>query len=842
MNILPRIFISSSMAELPAEREAIKAAVEAIGYEPWLYEHAGASPRPGRAYYQEAIAASALYLGIFGSRLGKYTREEYEFAVSLGKPVLIYQKKDHPNLFRTPELDRFLSRMNNLRHGHAVFWFRDAHHLSEQVAKDIRSWENEQEYLSARKSRLGKLAAATAEELPHLQNVSNVVREDWVNKVLNKVKAESGLMTIRYDQEKEASLQPWDHVRPGDIPEREAPIPHVEILDAYETAPGALAIIGAPGSGKSMSLLMLIRSLLPQNEKEIHHLHIPVFLPLVTWTEHYASLDRWILAEMKNLYRVPYKISSQWLKEGRIILCLDGLDELDRPLRAACTQQINQFKSTFLPFRVVVTSRKDEYLGIRSPLNSCDVIALQPFNQEEIWAYLDEQYGTYDALKEDLKRDSELLELATSAIWLDVMRATYADAPGTSIQSFAHFSPEKDRKEILLSEFEARMFSRIPQEQRRYSQQDVRNWFSWLSRKLSQKGKSIFQAEELQPDWLAPGPKRRLYSISSRSVGGLVLGSILGLLLIFVTGQVDALSIFAGIFIGLILGLIAGIIAGLLDMRLLAHETRPKLWGKKPGFLKSLGLSVSYLLLICVAFFVFIRVFNQGPDAILILAPGFIFGAFFGIDAHRRTAQTDIKTLEKFEWKLKPALIRGWLGICLGAISGLIFGLAAVFGLQIGEHQWGQFSVIFASFTITGGFTGFLLGGFRPTTTDKLEFNQGIKWTIKHAAFIGGSLALPIAALVAIPFGWIKGFQVGVFLGMLIAVWKGSSVIKHYLLRWILHRQGQFPLRAEVLLEYGSRLIFLQKIGGGYKFKHPYIQEYFAQKEPVAVEEGSFDA
>ena len=71
-------------------------------------------------------------------------------------------------------------------------------------------------------------------------------------------------------------------------------------------------------------------------------------------------------------------------------------------------------------------------------------------------------------------------------------------------------------------------------------------------------------------------------------------------------------------------------------------------------------------------------------------------------------------------------------------------------------------------------------------------------------------------------FGWS--------FGLLGALWYGGlDVIQHYTLRLILNLQGHTPANYARFLDYAVDRIFLQKVGGGYRFIHRLLLEHFAE-------------
>lgn len=63
----------------------------------------------------------------------------------------------------------------------------------------------------------------------------------------------------------------------------------------------------------------------------------------------------------------------------------------------------------------------------------------------------------------------------------------------------------------------------------------------------------------------------------------------------------------------------------------------------------------------------------------------------------------------------------------------------------------------------------------------------------------------------------------------------GAKYLQHYVLRFLLWRSSPFPWSAVPLLEEAADCILLQRVGGGYRFIHPLLQEHFASLDVEAM-------
>lgn len=134
-----RVFVSSTMRELAAERNAVREAVEALRLTPVLFE-LGARPHPPRELYAAYLKQSQVFVGVYGEEYGWVApgldRSGIEDEYLLGRelPRLIYVRE--PVERRDERLTALLER---IRSESAVSYrpFKDAEELRDVVAEDL---------------------------------------------------------------------------------------------------------------------------------------------------------------------------------------------------------------------------------------------------------------------------------------------------------------------------------------------------------------------------------------------------------------------------------------------------------------------------------------------------------------------------------------------------------------------------------------------------------------------------------------------------------------------------------------------------------------------------------
>ena len=96
-----RVFISSTLRELSAERQAVREAVNRLRLVPVMFELA-ARPHPPRELYRAYLQQSQVFVGVYWQSYGwvapgeEISGLEDEYRLSAGLPRLIYVKSPAP--------------------------------------------------------------------------------------------------------------------------------------------------------------------------------------------------------------------------------------------------------------------------------------------------------------------------------------------------------------------------------------------------------------------------------------------------------------------------------------------------------------------------------------------------------------------------------------------------------------------------------------------------------------------------------------------------------------------------------------------------------------------------
>ncbi|MEV4256960.1 NACHT domain-containing protein, partial [Spirillospora sp. NPDC049652] len=124
-----------------------------------------------------------------------------------------------------------------------------------------------------------------------------------------------------------------------------------------------LVVLGGAGAGKSVFATALAAQLLEPDDPDVP---VPVVVPLAGWSPARERLLAWAARRMAAAHPELGRsvadarlVASGLLRARRVLLLLDGLDEVPAEARAAALEELNRRGSARLP--LVLTSRPEEY-------------------------------------------------------------------------------------------------------------------------------------------------------------------------------------------------------------------------------------------------------------------------------------------------------------------------------------------------------------------------------------------------------------------------------------------------------------------------------------------------
>ncbi len=578
------------------------------------------------------------------------------------------------------------------------------------------------------------------------------------------------------------------------------------IEQEYEkTRQGQLLIIGEPGSGKTTLFLRLAQHLIAQ-AKEDETRPIPVILKLSSWTKQYPSFADWLVMEILLQYEdstVPLNFAKALVREGRLLLLLDGLDEVGIENREDCVEAINNYLYTQLNNRktavpLVVTCRSNVYSSFDHRLKVQRVIEILPPSYEEVEDYF---LSTAPDLWNTVRNDDQLKKLVQQPLMLSIITKAYSSSDPSQVPTGK--SKEEALRIIWNKYIDEMLYNNKKEISHRWKEQQIRRWLIMLAVQMQQQDKpTTFRIENLQKDWL-PKHLQPFFPICMSVIIGIIVGIIVGTLF----------SITMGVILSILFGVLTGVLVN--NRKIVPTERLGWKW-KKFGKCILAGIVCGIILGILGSVLV-----GGGLSSILggVLG-GVVFGVINGIDKGQSTDQK----------RLRPNA-----GIWQSGISGLLVGLfsGVVIALIVGTLG----GVVFGIFS--GMVFGLLSGTEKTFREDGGIIKPQTNFTQVIVAIIIGTLFGVLGVLVGwLFFGMIvvtKGVIGAIFDGVLFGIYfsvldGGDAFLLHYSLRLFLRFINLLPLRLVDFLEEMAEHTLLIHNGRDYSFFHPLLQEHLVQE------------
>lgn len=646
------------------------------------------------------------------------------------------------------------------------------------------------------------------------ENMLKRIRKDWLESVLEPARSFHALIALGIQHHARLVESPWDGVvQRGEKPVSMPSTSH-HILDVFDSANGSLLILGEPGAGKTITLLQLANELVRRAETNPRYL-IPVVLNLSSWDEGRASLEIWIIEELRGKYFVPQSVAETWVAQDVLALLLDGLDEVPEEKRSACIEAINSYRYGHGPAQIVVCSRRADYENQSQRLQLDEAILLQPLDQKQVDQFLaDHSQGRAVAMT--LDQDTTLRQLARTPLILNIMLRASREM---STQDWSQLGSTAAHRERLFDVYLNYVFRRRGPSQAQIEESTLRV-LPWLARNMSEQGQTVFLMEGLSPAWLKSRPQRLIYTLGMH----LLIASLLALAiaLIYIVG--DSPVRFAPK-MALAIGT-AALATGIASARL--------------NNLLTLLLHMVLTSLTC-------------SWALEGIPSGLVAGILLGIPTGAAVvAARNPRITERLDWSWKRIIVILCAVILVEFFSGLLLYQTA--GIAALTEIAGVLQLV----ALPLGIGILLVFGWRPSLqiARTVKPNQGFWHSLRNTAGI-----ILFLMLVLMPFGLPTGFSqnlnrqqdIWAPAGLLSSVtfvlstaWLvalpfglavgGAACLQQLVLRSILARAEKLPWNLLQVLDHATDRILLQRVGGGYIFQHRLLQDYFANLQPKAKE------
>ncbi|NEO57669.1 MAG: hypothetical protein F6K54_34150 [Okeania sp. SIO3B5] len=627
----------------------------------------------------------------------------------------------------------------------------------------------------------------TRQELRNRKNLLEAVKHEVVARLSQSLHNQMEvLINVPKQFQPQQVKRIWDvSVKIGDRPTLKLS-PEADIIDVFDEpmVVGKLLILGAPGSGKTTTLLELGQELIIRAQMD-GELGIPVFLNLSSWRDDQQSIEEWLVEELRWKYGVSRNIGKRLVEGRQLLPMLDGLDELESSRQGLCVEAINRFLlGECRPGFLVVCSRLEEYESVGGELCLNGAVCLLPLSDVQVEGYL-LGFGK-GKLWEWVRGDGELLEFVRVPLFLSMVVVAEV-----SLRRWGELRGD-ERLDFLLDAYVVRMLERRV-DSRFYgkgmpSDERTLRWLGWLASQLERHSLTEFLIESLEPTWLDSKRDKRIY----KWIYGLFYSNCIYFYFIGIT-SIDNIIVAQ-------IGMITGV--------LLVNTNKFVNPNKKNKYIyinpleteimkfswKRYRESFKQILLIYHPKNLFIDILEEKNILIFFI----IFQIFCTSISLLLFFASDLK----LEFLLLPNLMLVLITIVIGVISPPILAIGE--GLKGGEVK------------------------------SKKYPNEGMWRTLLNGVLLT-IITLPFAVIIFL-FSKSNNSEltskillfVSRFLPLMIVLTFLLPVLQHLILRITFFLTKKAPWNYARFLNYATEKMLLQRVGGGYRFIHRLLQERLA--------------
>jgi hypothetical protein len=477
---------------------------------------------------------------------------------------------------------------------------------------------------------------------------------------------------------------------------------------------GRLVIVGPPGSGKTGAAVLLIRAALDYRKQLIRKKDrqlapVPVLFTLHEWDPSTQRVEDWLARRLQQTYPMfgekGGEEAAALLKDHRIAVILDGLDEIPEQLRPIALRELSKQAD----FRLVVLGRSDETAAAARQrfLVGAVALELEDIDSEVAADYLeriqlDPPPAGWGQLTVGIRDapGSPIAKALSSPLTLTLVRDTYSagDDVGELLAFRDAAGPgvlRQDIEDYLLDRLLPAVYARQPGEDPpRYEVPAARRALGYVAARMNKDGTRDLAWWRI-PDWASGLPRLAATCLVVGLSIALMIGLGLGLgqwfgVIHWYGSERDLVSV--SLLIGIGIGLVTG--SFFLSARKSPKRITSLQWRQ---FLSKSSLGVSVLLGITLGFWIGLFTgLSEGPGAgvtvglVSCLVASFSFSLVLGLQGALTEPAGNASPLSPLaSWRRDQrfALIVGLVAGLIGApIVGFAFGrgLEYATGLLIG--------------------------------------------------------------------------------------------------------------------------------------------------------------
>ncbi len=640
-----------------------------------------------------------------------------------------------------------------------------------------------------------------------------------------------------------------------------------ELFDVYAgVASGRVVVVGAPGAGKSGAAVLLVLDALHHRDTvgdtERVRVPVPVLLTAHSWDPHTCSALDWLVTRLAADYplfqhRGGYAEARALVRDEKVALILDGLDEMDEAARPAALQALSD-----APFRVVVLSRSHEMIHATETTWLAGAVALhlREVTGSEAADYLQRANpgptpSRWAQLLAELREHpgNVLPSTLTNPLALTLVRDTYRAGDDISplLDTTRYRGREDMEQDLIARVLPAAYLARPGRPPPRYSLTQATQALGFIARHMNHDRTRDLLWSHI-PRWAPTTPRLLASMLAGGVLGGLVAAPVCWLVSTLAYGPNAWLNF---TLFGLGYGAGVGLLLGLANGRGGREPKRVKNW-RAVSLRRVLTTGLAYGIVVglagsVVAIGLMGLITLRSPDLhkmrvfwlLFGLEFGLIFGLpfglkrdlLFGLAGAESSPQRALKSWRQdLTFGLTFGLLVGFLaGLWNGSMTGLLLGLLIALMTWLMRRFAGRFAVGLALGLEEGerspqgplaSWRDDRVFGLVVGLTFGLAVGMGWVLTLTLIPFATNSEALhaPMTASIGVIIGLVVGLVYGVT----------SSVTWPTTLAWLqLRRSRRVPAVGLMpFLDDARTRGVLRTVGAVYQFRHATLQDHLASQ------------
>lgn len=276
------------------------------------------------------------------------------------------------------------------------------------------------------------------------------------------------------------------------------------LVHLFRQTQGRLLLLGRPGAGKTMQVLELASELLDTEPDAL-----PVVLNLATWTDEFKDLQAWLLKTLPYELGVNEPLAARLLANARVILLLDGFDEIQETYRPLFFEKMADWVAEHPQCEYLISSRVAEYLHAAAkvaPPVTHQPVEVAPLQPDQLRSALDSLAlaGEPEAQRflAALQDDTLLKKIAATPFYFNCLQALFARKP----------YPEWNFQAKTRDGLEAEITTFFIQQELQKCQPETEGYLRYLAGEMQKRKMVKVELVDLQYDWVERFSGRNIFT------------------------------------------------------------------------------------------------------------------------------------------------------------------------------------------------------------------------------------------------------------------------------------------------------------------------------------------